>query len=173
MGLLSWLRRSAHETQPGSAASEADARMMRRALELARAAAAMSEVPVGAVVYRTRDGEVLGEGFNRREVDADPAAHAEAIAIREAAKKLGDWRLEGCSLAVTLEPCLMCAGMIVNARVDRVVFGARDPKAGACRSLYRALEDPRLNHRAVVIEGVEAEEASRLLRDFFRSLRRR
>ncbi len=146
-----------------------DRRMMARALELAKQAAAMGEVPVGAVVYRGE--EILGEAFNRREVDKDPSAHAEFLAIVAAAKRLGDWRLNACSLAVTLEPCPMCAGLIVNARVGRVVFGALDPKAGACTSLFAITGDARLNHRAEVIGGVEAEAAGELLREFFRGRR--
>lgn len=151
--------------------------MMRRALELADQAAAIGEVPVGAVVYRltgqgaTQSAEILGEGFNTRERDADPSAHAEFKAIIAAAKAIGDWRLERCSLAVTLEPCPMCAGVIVNARVARVLYGADDPKAGAVRTLFTLLNDPRLNHRAEVVPGVLAEPAAQRLRDFFRGLR--
>ena len=148
-----------------------DEPMMRRALALAEAAARTGEVPVGAVVYDTGSGAVLGEASNRREVDRDPSAHAEFIAIRDACAGIGDWRLNRCSLAVTLEPCPMCAGLIVNARVGRVVFGASDPKAGAVRTLYEILTDDRLNHRCEVIEGVLADEAGDLLRAFFRRLR--
>lgn len=152
-------------------ATDLDRAMMARALGLARDAALMGEVPVGAVVYRTPDATVLGEGYNRRESDRDPAAHAELLAIVRAARALGDWRLSGCSLAVTLEPCVMCAGLIVNARVDRVIYGTDDPKAGACRSLYSIPLDSRLNHRPLVIGGVASDEASLLLRGFFRGLR--
>ncbi|MEO0629874.1 MAG: nucleoside deaminase [Planctomycetota bacterium] len=148
-----------------------DETMMARALELAREAAAMNEVPVGAVVWETDTGTVLGEGFNRREVDRDPSAHAEYLAIRAACKAVGDWRLNHCSLAVTLEPCPMCAGLIVNARVRRVVYGADDPKAGACRSLFELTTDARLNHRAELIAGVRADESAELLRSFFRARR--
>ncbi len=147
--------------------------MMRRALELADRAAGMGEVPVGAVVYHTRTGEVLGEGHNRREIDHDPAGHAELLAIRAACARLGDWRLNECSLAVTLEPCAMCAGLIVNARVGRLVYGADDPKAGMVRSLGRLCDDPNLNHRAEIIAGVRGDEASRRLKEFFRQLRAR
>lgn len=154
-------------------AQSTDEVMMGRALGLAREAAALGEVPVGAVVYRTDGGEVLGEAFNRREIDKDPAGHAEFLAIGAAARRLGDWRLNDCTLAVTLEPCAMCAGLIVNARVGRVVYGADDPKAGAVRSLYRLLEDARLNHRPVVVAGVMAEESAVLLREFFGRLRER
>ena len=145
--------------------------MMRRALELARRAAASGEVPVGAVVYETDSGRVLGEAFNRRERDRDPSAHAEFLAIREACRAVGDWRLNHCSLAVTLEPCPMCAGLIVNARVGRVVYGADDPKAGAVRTLFALLNDDRLNHACVVVPGVLAEESAGMLQNFFRSLR--
>ncbi|MEM1424476.1 MAG: nucleoside deaminase [Planctomycetota bacterium] len=145
---------------------------MDRALELAREASAAGEAPVGAVVYVTETGEVIGEGLNDRERAHDPAGHAEFHAIRAAARHLGDFRLEGCTLVVTLEPCPMCAGLIVNARVDRLVFGAHDPKAGACGSVLTITEDPRLNHRVTPIAGVHAEESSALLKSFFRSLRR-
>ena len=154
-------------------ATTLDIRMMDRALDLAQAAAEEGEVPVGAVVYRHADEAILGEGSNRREHDKDPSAHAEHLAIVRAARTLGDWRLEACTLVVTLEPCVMCAGLIVNARVARVVYGARDPKAGACESLYHVLNDARLNHRPGVIAGVREDESARLLRDFFRRLRTR
>lgn len=150
---------------------ETDLEMMRRALMLAREASAAGEVPVGAVVWETATGRVLGEGRNRREEDRDPSAHAEHIAILEASRAVGDWRLNHCSLAVTLEPCPMCAGLIVNARVGRVVYGADDPKAGACRSLYELTTDTRLNHRVELVPGVRADEAGDLLRAFFRARR--
>ncbi len=156
----------------GPAANETDVAMMRRALELARGAAAMGEIPVGAVVYETATGAVLGEGANLRHTRKDPAAHAELIAIRAAAARVGDWRLNHCTLVVTLEPCAMCAGLIVNARLGRVVFGCADPKAGACGSLYRLTEDARLNHRVEPIAGVLGEESAELLRGFFRERRR-
>ncbi len=152
-------------------AQSVDTAMMRRALELAREASAHGEVPVGAVVWETATGKVLGEGRNRREEDRDPSAHAEHIAILEASRAVGDWRLNHCSLAVTLEPCPMCAGLIVNARVGRVVFGASDPKAGACQTLYAITMDDRLNHRAEVVGGLLAEESAELLRAFFRERR--
>ncbi|MCH7791738.1 MAG: nucleoside deaminase [Planctomycetes bacterium] len=147
--------------------------MMRRALDLAKEAAAMGEAPVGAVVYETDSGRVVGEGSNRREIDNDPAAHAEHIAIRAAAKRIGDWRLNHCTLAVTLEPCPMCAGLIVNARVGRLVYGAADPKAGAVQTLYQITTDERLNHRVEVVAGIMADECARVLSAFFRDLRRR
>lgn len=159
-----------------------DVVMMRHALALAAHAASLGEVPVGAVVYaspaeggatssRPEDAAVIAGGYNRREIDQDPAAHAELIAIREAARVLGSWRLNECSLAVTLEPCPMCAGLIVNARVGRVIYAAKDPKAGAVDSLFTLLADARLNHRPKVIGGVLADEAGEMLRDFFRRLR--
>ena len=148
-----------------------DNAMMMRALELARQAALAGEVPVGAVVYHTSSGDILGEGSNLRESSRQPHAHAEFLAILRACERRGDWRLNDCSLAVTLEPCPMCAGLIVNARVGRVVFGATDPKAGAVVTLHQLLSDQRLNHRAEVVSGVQADEAALLLRSFFRSLR--
>jgi len=152
-------------------ANEFDERAMRRALELARDAAQIGEVPVGAVVYRTDTGAPLGEGANRREQDDDPVAHAEIIAIRLAAKTIGDWRLNDCTLVVTLEPCVMCAGAIVNARLGRLVYGTDDPKAGAIESLYKIAQDERLNHRLPVVRGLMAAEAGDLLREFFRARR--
>ena len=145
--------------------------MMRRALELAREAAEAGEAPVGAVVYETATGRVLGEGRNTREAAHEPAGHAEFTAIRAAAAGLGDWRLNNCTLAVTLEPCAMCAGLIVNARVGRLVYGAADPKAGAVESLYQLCQDARLNHRITPIAGVMADESAALLRGFFRARR--
>lgn len=147
----------------------ADVRMMERALDLAALAAGAGEVPVGAVVYR--EGEILGEAANARERDADPTAHAEIVAIRMASRLLGTWRLDGCSLAVTLEPCPMCAGALVNARMARVVFGARDPKAGACGTLMDICRDARLNHRLEAVEGVLADRCSALLTSFFAARR--
>jgi tRNA(adenine34) deaminase len=154
-------------------ATDADIAMMRRALDLARTAAAQDEVPVGAVVYETATGRVLGEAHNRRHLDKDPAAHAELLAIRAAAARIGDWRLNHCTLVVTLEPCTMCAGLIVNARLGRRVSGSDDPKAGACGSLMTLTEDPRLNHRVAPIRGVLADESAALLREFFKSARNR
>ncbi|RMH13608.1 MAG: nucleoside deaminase [Planctomycetota bacterium] len=148
-----------------------DIQMMTRALAFANRAASLGEVPVGAVVYHTNSGEILAEASNRRERDRDPAGHAEFEAIRRACRALGDWRLNDYSLAVTLEPCAMCAGLIVNARVGRVVFGTADPKAGAVRTLYRLLEDTRLNHQAEVVVGVLDRECANLLTAFFRKIR--
>lgn len=153
--------------------------MMARAMDLARQAGQAGEVPVGAVVYETDSGTIVGEGMNTRATDRDPAGHAEFVAITRACRQVGDWRLTGCTLAVTLEPCLMCAGLIINARVGRVLYAALDPKAGACVSLYRVLSDDRLNHRPSVSGGPEGvgEELARasgdLLRSFFRQLRQK
>ncbi len=148
-----------------------DEAYMAEALQLAHQAQTLGEVPVGAVAVK--DGVVVGKGFNRREVDADPFAHAELLAMREAAKTLGAWRLEGVTIYVTLEPCAMCAGALVQARVSRLVFGARDPKAGAVGSLYDLVSDARFNHRVPVTQGVRADECSQVLKDFFRGLRER
>ena len=129
----------------------------------------MSEVPVGAVVVR--DGQEIARAHNLRERDANPVAHAEMIALAAAAQVVGDWRLEGCTMYVTLEPCAMCAGALVNSRVERLVFGAHDPKAGFCGSLGDLVRDPRLNHRLTVVSGVLAEASADLLRGFFRQRR--
>lgn len=142
---------------------------MRLALQQAQAAAEADEAPVGAVIVC--DGAVIAAARNEREALRDPTAHAELIAITQAAAALGNWRLENCTLYVTLEPCPMCAGAIVLARIPRVVYGADDPKGGAVRSLYRLLEDSRLNHRAVVVPGVMAEAAGGILSEFFRRKR--
>jgi tRNA(adenine34) deaminase len=148
-----------------------DVGFMDQALALAADAAAQGEVPVGAIVVV--DGVVVGRGANRREIDRDPLAHAELRAIDEARRALGRWRLSGATMYVTLEPCFMCAGALVNARVDRLVYGALDPKAGAVASLATVCTDPRLNHRLVVEAGVRGEECGRVLREFFGALRRR
>jgi tRNA(adenine34) deaminase len=150
--------------------AEADRRAMEQAIAEARAALDHDDVPVGAVVVR--DGVVIAARHNERELSGDPTAHAEVLALREAALSVGHWRLDGCTLYVTLEPCAMCAGAIVNSRVDRVVYAAVDPKAGAVRSLYRIADDPRLNHRAQVEEGPLAAESSALLKSFFAARRR-
>ncbi|MBX3354653.1 MAG: tRNA adenosine(34) deaminase TadA [Phycisphaeraceae bacterium] len=142
-----------------------DLQMMERALELARIAARRGEVPVGAVLYR--NGVILGEAFNEREAGADPTAHAEVVALRRAGIAAGQWRLGETRMAVTLEPCPMCAGALVNARVSHLVFAAFDPKAGACGTLYEIPSDPRLNHRLRVCGGVMQTRAARQLRAFF------
>ncbi|MDA1026601.1 MAG: tRNA adenosine(34) deaminase TadA [Planctomycetota bacterium] len=148
---------------------DVDIRMMERAIELARAAGANGEVPVGAVVYR--GAEILGEAANNRETCCDPTGHAEMVALREAGNRLGSWRLKGCSMAVTLEPCPMCAGALVNARLKRLVYGAFDPKAGACTSLFEIPGDRRLNHRVEMIGGIEETRCAELLKAFFRRRR--
>lgn len=148
-----------------------DERFMARCLELAHEAAALGEVPVGCVVVH--DGNIVGEGMNRREIDRDPLAHAELQAIAKAARHLGRWRLSGTTLYVTLEPCFMCAGALVNARVDRVVYGAVDAKAGATTSLANVCSDARLNHRLTVDGGVLAEPCGDVLKQFFAARRGR
>lgn len=144
---------------------------MRRALAEADAALATGDVPIGAVVLGP-DGEVLGRGRNVREAEHDPTGHAEVVALREAARSRGEWRLEGCTLVVTLEPCTMCAGAVVLSRVERLVFGAFDEKAGAVGSLWDVVRDRRLNHRPEVVSGVLAEESTRRLDAFFAAQRR-
>ena len=148
-----------------------DEEFMREALAEAALAAARGEVPVGAIAVL--EDRIIGRGHNLRETARDPSAHAELIAMRAAAAYLSSWRLVGVTLYVTLEPCPMCAGAIVNARVPRVVYGADDPKAGAVRSLYQLLEDPRLNHRAQVLPGVMSDACAAQLRGFFERVRTR
>ena len=148
---------------------ELDERMMRLALERAEEAGANGDVPVGAVVARAE--EVLGAAGNARERDRDPTAHAEILALRQASAALHSWHLEGCTLYVTLEPCAMCSGALVLARIDRLVFGADDPKAGFAGSLGDLVRDPRLNHRVEVTGGVLDEECGRVLRAFFAARR--
>jgi len=143
---------------------------MRLALAEAARAVPGGDVPVGAVVVDTA-GTVLGAGHNRREADQDPTAHAETLALRAAARSVGRWRLDDCSLVVTLEPCTMCAGAAVLARVGRVIYGAADPKAGAAGSLWDVVRDRRLNHRPEVVSGVLADECGQILRDWFTSKR--
>ena len=142
---------------------------MGKALRQARRAEARGEVPIGAVVVR--DGIVIGSGHNLRETAHDPTAHAELIAIRKAARTSGAWRLTGCTVYVTLEPCLMCMGAMILARIDRLVYGCRDPKGGAAGTLYDVSSDVRLNHRFPVEAGVREEECSRMLSSFFAALR--
>jgi tRNA(adenine34) deaminase len=146
-----------------------DERIMRLALEMARGCLDHDDVPIGAIV--TRDAEVLAAAGNQRELANDPTAHAEILALRAAAAKVASWRLEGCTLTVTLEPCAMCAGAAVLSRLDRVVFGAADPKAGFAGSLGNLLHDPRLNHAVSLTDGVLADECGDLLRTFFRERR--
>lgn len=149
-----------------SPVSSSDLDAMRRALDVARRADAQDEIPVGAIVLGA-DGAVIGEGHNARVADGDPTAHAEVVALRAAGARIGSWNLEGCTIAVTLEPCTMCAGAIVAARIARVVFGAWDPKAGAMGSLWDVARDRRLNHRPEVIGGVLEQECGELLTRFF------
>lgn len=148
---------------------DCDSRWMRLALDLAATAAEAGEVPVGAVVVK--QGVVVSQAYNLRETLSDPTAHAERLALTLAGKALGTWRLGGCSLYVTLEPCIMCAGAAVLSRIDRLIFGAVDPKAGACQSLYRLTSDPRLNHRVAVTTGILKDDCGAILSEFFRSQR--
>ncbi len=158
------------EAVPDGTLLDTDTRWMREALKLAREARAQGEVPVGAVVVL--GGRLLGKGKNQIETLGDPTAHAEILAIGAAAAAVGEPRLIGATLYTTLEPCVMCSGAIVLARIARIVYAADDPKAGACGSVYDIPRDPRLNHRAVVLGGLLAEESSFLLRSFFDALRR-
>ncbi len=148
---------------------------MQEALAEARRAAEIGEVPIGAVIVREGESgdEIVGRGHNRREIDRDPLAHAEILAIRQAAERIGGWRLTGCTMYVTLEPCAMCAGALVNSRVERLVWAAPDPKAGWCGTLGNLVQDPRLNHRLQMTAGVLEEDSAALLRGFFASLRKR
>ncbi len=149
--------------------SLSDEEFMKMALEEAEKAASMGEVPIGAVIVH--EGQVIARGFNRKETSPSALHHAEILAISEATQKLGRWRLTGCTMYVTLEPCLMCAGALVQARLDRVVFGALDAKAGAVQSLYQALSDVRLNHRPEILGEVYAEPCSKILKRFFEKIR--
>ena len=148
---------------------EIDRRYMQEAIELARKALETEDVPIGALVVHR--GRVIGRGCNQREKLQDPTAHAEMLALTAAAEYIGHWRLEDCTLYVTLEPCPMCAGALVQARVSRLVYGAADGKAGACGSLYEITQDPRLNHQVETIAGVMAEQCAELLQEFFRHRR--
>lgn len=150
---------------------ENDIKYMKMALAEARKAYQRAEVPIGAVVVC--NDQVVGRGFNLREQTQDPTSHAEMIALREAAANEASWRLEDCQLYVTLEPCPMCAGAILQSRIKRLVYGASDPKAGAVRSLYQLLDDDRFNHQVEVEAGVMEAESAQLLKDFFRELRQR
>lgn len=148
-----------------------DEKYMRQALKLARKAAELDEVPIGCVIVH--EGKVIARGYNRRNTDKSTLAHAEISAIRKASKKMSDWRLEECTLYVTLEPCQMCAGAIVQARVSRVVIGAMNPKAGCAGSVLNLLEMQEFNHRADVTRGILEEECAQILKEFFSSLRKR
>ncbi len=148
---------------------------MKEALALAETAAAAEEIPVGAIVVHHSEGtepRIIGRGFNRREAEHDPSAHAEIVAMREAGRALASWRLIDCTLYVTLEPCPMCAGAMVQGRVSRVVYGCADPKAGAVQTLFRLCDDVRLNHRMEVVGGVLGEECGAVLKAFFAARRR-
>lgn len=149
---------------------DTDLAAMQQALLEAKAALSSDDVPIGAVVLNA-EGEVVGVGRNTRELNNDPLGHAEVVAIADAARRLGTWRLDGCTLVVTLEPCTMCAGAIVQSRIARLVFGADDDKAGAVGSLWDVVRDRRLNHRPEVISGVMADESAQLLREFFARFR--
>jgi tRNA(adenine34) deaminase len=144
---------------------------MSEAIALAREGQSIGEVPIGCVIVHDPTQRLVGRGYNRRQTDHDPTAHAEILALREAGQTLGHWRLLDCTLYVTLEPCPMCAGAIVNARVPRLVYGCDDPKAGAVRTLYELCEDGRLNHQVTVTTGVLAPQCAQLLQDFFRTQR--
>ncbi|MGP4082836.1 tRNA adenosine(34) deaminase TadA [Pseudalkalibacillus sp. R45] len=148
-----------------------DEMFMKKAIEMAQKAASIGEVPIGAVVVK--DEEIIASGYNLRETEQRSVAHAELIAIDEACKALGTWRLEGCTLYVTLEPCPMCSGAIVLSRVERVVYGACDPKGGCAGTLMNLLDEPRFNHQAIVTSGVLEEECGEMLSSFFRDLRHR
>jgi tRNA(adenine34) deaminase len=148
-----------------------DAELMQLAMEQARAAEAAGEVPVGALVVAADGITMLGRGWNRVIADSDPTAHCEIVAMREAGRALSNYRLTGCTLVCTLEPCAMCAGAILHARIGRLLYAARDPKAGACGSVLSVMNHPALNHRVEVVEGVMAEECGAMLSDFFRRRR--
>ncbi len=148
-----------------------DERFMREALKQARKAEALDEVPIGCVIVK--EGEVIARGYNRRNTDLNTLSHAELNAIRKASKKLGDWRLEGCTIYITLEPCQMCSGAIVQSRIDRCVIGAMNPKAGCAGSVLNLLQVSAFNHQVEITSGILEEECSRMLSDFFLKLRRR
>lgn len=161
---------STHPTDLGL--RDLDLQMMNHAIDLAAQSAQLGEVPVGAVVYDTQTGEILAQAHNTREMDNNPAGHAEFTAILQACQSINDWRLNHCTLVVTLEPCPMCAGLIVNSRIGRLVYGASDPKAGAVRSLFELCDDARLNHRCEILSGVKQSRCSEQLSSFFRTLRK-
>ena len=148
-----------------------DEKYMKQAIKQAKKAYAIDEVPIGCIIVRDEDGKVIARGYNRRNTDKNTLSHAELNAIRKASKKLGDWRLEGCTMYVTLEPCQMCAGALMQSRIDRVVTGSMNPKAGCAGSVLNLLEMDGFNHKVEVIRGVLQEECSIMLSDFFRELR--
>ena len=163
--------RTPQSPAPDSALSIQHSAFMTQALDQARLAQTHGEVPIGCVIVDDLTGQIIGKGYSRRECDHDATAHAEILAIRQAGLARGHWRLTDCTLYVTLEPCPMCAGAIVNARVPRVVYGCDDPKAGAVKSLFQLCQDPRLNHRAHVVAGVLADDCARVLQNFFKAQR--
>ena len=165
------IRAPARERYSAPMPDAANPTPMERALAAARAAGARGEVPIGCVIVH--DGQVIGRGYNRRNTDKSTLAHAEITAIKRASKKLGDWRLEDCTLYVTLEPCQMSAGAIVQARIPEVMIGCMNPKAGCAGSIYNLLQEPAFNHQVSLFKGVLEEECSQMLKDFFRSLRTR
>lgn len=156
---------------PSSAFPLSDAELMQLAIDQARAAEAAGEVPVGAIIVAPDGVTILGRGWNRVIADSDPTAHCEIVAMREAGRTLGNYRLTGCTLVCTLEPCAMCAGAILHARIGRLLYATRDPKAGACGSVLNVMNHPALNHRVEIVEGVLGEECSAMLTDFFRRRR--
>ncbi len=157
--------------ETGDALTERDEFFMREAIKEAKKAAEIDEVPIGAVIVA--DGEIIARAHNLRETEQMPTAHAEILAIEEACRKIGSWRLEGATLYVTLEPCPMCAGAVIMSRVERVVYGAPDPKGGCAGTFMNLLEDERFNHQSEVVSGVLKEECGRLLTEFFQKLRQR
>ena len=159
------------EMQNQSEAEMRDEKYMKEALKQAKKAYALEETPIGCVIVH--EGKIIARGYNRRNTDKSPLAHAEISAIKKASKKLGDWRLEECTLYVTLEPCQMCAGAIIQSRIPRVVVGCMNPKAGCAGSIYNLLQEPAFNHQVNLFKGVLEEECSQMLKDFFRSLRTR
>lgn len=159
------------EMQNQSEAEMRDEKYMKEALKQAKKAYALEETPIGCVIVH--EGKIIARGYNRRNTDKSPLAHAEFSAIKKASKKLGDWRLEDCTLYVTLEPCQMCAGAIVQARIPEVMIGCMNPKAGCAGSIYNLLQEPAFNHQVSLFKGVLEEECSQMLKDFFRSLRTR
>ena len=148
-----------------------DIRYMKEAIRQAKKAAKLKEVPIGCVIVY--DGKIIARGYNRRNTDKSTLAHAEIAAIKKASRVIGDWRLEDCTMYVTLEPCQMCAGAIVQSRIPTVVYGAKDPKGGCCGTIYNLLEEQRFNHQCEVISGILEEECGQLLSDFFRELRQK
>ena len=148
-----------------------DEKYMKQAIKQAKKAYAIDEVPIGCIIVRDEDGKVIARGYNRRNTDKNTLSHAELNAIRKASKKLGDWRLEGCTMYVTLEPCQMCAGALVQSRIDRVVVGCMNPKAGCAGSILNLLQMPEFNHQVELETGVLEEECSQMMKDFFRELR--